>query len=243
MKTTIYFLSAIVMMSSILSSCKKDGSTAAPVPFKCALCKTAPDALAANDAISKGIYKGVLIGSTGTIMFDIANNGSDITAVMVIDGVTVNLVSVTTWAAGVAYVAPFTGTYNGNPVSITFSIDVSGANPTVTASNIPGHPNTTFTIIKETSQGLVECFEGSYNTTRPETGTFNIILARTLAQWSGNGRETNTTTDDRVHGTIVNNQLRADNGIIIGTLSSDQLDGSFNDGNGATVTITGRRTF
>lgn len=242
MKTTIFF-SAMVMITLMFGSCKKDKTEDTPAPYVCATCTTTPAALAVNNAISKGIYKGVLIGSTGTIMLDIANNGTSITAVMVIDGITVNLTSAVTWVAGIAYVAPFTGTYNGNPVSITFSVDVNGGNPTVTTSDIPGHPNTTFTIIKETSTGLVECFEGTYSTTRPETGTFNIILSRGLAAWSGNGRETNTTSDDEVHGTIVNNQLRADNGIVIGTLSSDQLSGSFNDNNGSTVTITGRRTF
>ena len=242
MKTTIFF-PAMVMIAMVFGSCKKDKTEATPAPFVCATCSTTPSALAANNASSKGIYKGVLIGSTGTIMLDIANNGTSITAVMVIDGVTVNLTSAVTWVAGIAYAAPFTGIYNSNPVSITFSVDVNGGNPTVTTSDIPGHPNTTFTIIKETSTGLVECFEGTYSTTRPETGTFNIILSRGLAAWSGNGRETNTTSDDEVHGTIVNNQLKADNGIIIGTLSSDQLTGSFNDNNGSTVTITGRRTF
>ena len=125
MKKTILLL----FISVSLFSCKKDNAPA-PAAFKCATCNTTPQALAANDASSKGIYKGTVSGSTGTIMFDIFNGGTTITAKMVLDGVTVNLTSGVTWQAGQAYVAPFTGTLNGSAVSITFSVSTSGGTPT-----------------------------------------------------------------------------------------------------------------
>ncbi len=226
----------------LASSCKKDN--AAVATYTCATCKTTPDALAANDGSSKGIYKGVIIGSSGTITFNIANNGATITALMVIDGVTVNLTSAVTWVSGQPYVADFTGTLNGSPVTIRFSVGLSGGTPTVTSSTIPGHPNATLVILKETSNNLVEAFEGTYHTTRPEDGTFNIILSRTLQGFSYIARKNGDLTSNSGTGNITNNNLidPSQPGVVIGTISGDNLNGSFQDSGNRTVTITGRRT-
>ncbi len=231
-----------VAMIALFVSCKKDDKPATPA-YTCATCATAPAALPANDASSKGIYKGVILASTGTITFDISNAGNTITAVMVLDGITTTLTSSVTWVAGQPYIADFTGTLNGSPVTIQFSVGLSGASPTVTSSSIPGHPNATLLVVKETSTSLVECFEGTYSTTLPETGTFNIILSRNLAIWGGISRETGTTDTNDIDGVILNNQLlEGGTNTVIGTLANDQLTGSFVDSNGSTVTVTGRRT-
>lgn len=239
------FLLAIMAMLAFVS-CKKDKDPETP-SYTCVACKTVPDALAANNNSSKGIYKGVMIGSTGTIMFDIANNGTAITAVMVIDGITVNLSSAVTWVAGQIYIGDFTGTLNGLPVTISFAVGADGGTPTVTSANIPGHPNATLTIIKETSTNLVECFEGTYTTSASEAGTFNLIILRSFGIFGGIARETGTTDTDEFDGTVTNNQLflpvgSPGNIVQIGTLNIDQLNGSFVDTNGKTITITGRRT-
>jgi hypothetical protein len=234
----------ILTATFFFTACKKDKTPETPT-FTCTTCKSTPDAIAANNSLSKGIYKGVIIGSTGTIMFDIANNGTSITAVMVLDGLTVNLTSTVLWVSGQPYVSPFTGTLNGQAISITFSVGATGGTPTVTSSNIPGHTSASFNIIKETSAGLVECFEGTYSTTLPETGTFNIILSRSLGIWSGVARKTGaTTTSNPGTGTITNNNLidPSQNNKSIGTLNNDALNGSFMDNNGKTVTLTGKRS-
>ena len=242
MKKLQFIIVAVAMLS--FNACKKDDTATPPTAFKCTNCKTTPDAVAANNNSSKGIYKGVVIGSTGTIMFDVANNGSAITAVMVIDGVTVNLTSAVTWIAGQAYIAPFTGMLNGSPVTINFSVGLSGGSPTITSSNIPGHPNASINIIKETSSNLVECFEGGYTTSLPETGTFNMIVLRSLNTWSAVARKTGTTTSTIGNGTITDNKLidPSQNNRVIGVLNVDAINGSFVDSNGKTVTITGKRT-
>jgi hypothetical protein len=226
-------------------ACKKAGDTPAEVPYKCAACTTTPQALAANDASSKGIYKGIVIGSTGTIVFDINNSATTITAVMVLDGKTVNLVSNVTWTAGQPYVAPFTGTLNGSAISITFSVSANGGSPIVTTSSIPGHPSTTFSILKETSTSLIECFEGTYSTTKPETGIFNVILSRNLKVHSGTSRKDGTTTNGPFNGSInaANELIDASNNKYLATLSGDNLTGTFVDGSGSTVTVKGKRTF
>jgi hypothetical protein len=231
----------IFIMILSMTACKKDKTETA---YTCTTCSTTPQALAANDGSSKGIYKGVIIGSTGTISFNILNSGTTITAIMVIDGVTVNLTSAVTWVAGQAYVADFTGTLNGSAVSIRFSVGLSGGTPTVTTSSIPGHPSASFTIIKETSTNLVEAFEGTYHTTLPEDGTFNVILSRTLPGYSYITRKTGATTTGSGNGPISGNNLMDPSrpGVVVGTISGDNLSGSSLDSGNRTVTITGRRT-
>ncbi|MDB5198979.1 MAG: hypothetical protein JWO92_942 [Chitinophagaceae bacterium] len=238
MKNTILLLFIIVS----LISCKKS-STPAVVAYKCATCIATPQAIAANDAGSKGIYKGVVSGSTGTIVFDVQNAGTTITAIMVLDGVTVNLTSGVTWVANQPYVAPFTGTLNNLAVSITFSVGSSGGTPTVTTSSIPGHPGSSFKILKETSTSLVEVFEGAYHTTLPEDGTFNLILSRSAKIWGADARKVGATaTTGSAGGTITADNKLVDTGTIVGTLSGDEITGTSLDGNGKTVTIAAKRT-
>ena len=243
MKKIHLIIAAVTMLS--FTACKKsEDKVTPPAAYKCATCKTTPDALAANNSSSKGVYKGVMIGSTGTIMFDIANNGNTITAVLIIDGITVNLTSAVTWVSGQSYTAPFTGTLNGTTVTINFSVGLSGGTPTVTSSNIPGHPTASLNIIKETSSNLLECFEGTYATTLPETGIFNLMISRSLNTWTAVSRKTGTTTSNVGNGTITDNKLidPSQNNRVIGVLNMDGLNGSFVDANGKTVTVTGKRT-
>ncbi|MCW5920200.1 MAG: hypothetical protein KIS71_10515 [Bacteroidetes bacterium] len=223
------------------TSCKKKDKD--NPHYTCSSCVTQAEALAANDGSSKGVYKGILIGSSGTIKFSIQNGTNDITATMVVDGVSAILTSTVSWVSGQPYIAPFTGTLNGQAVSITFSVQNNGSTPQIISSNIPGHPNAVFTIIKETSNALVEGFEGTYSTTEPETGTFNILLSRPLGQWGGISRENGQTATNDVSGTITSSgDLFNDNNIKVATLSGDDIDGTFTDNSGNTVTVAGKRT-
>jgi hypothetical protein len=236
----------LFMIASIVS-CKKKDEAPVSGQFKCATCTSQPQAAAANDASSKGVYKGVVSGSSGTISFNVMNSGTTITAIMVLDGTTVNLTSNVTWQAAQAYVAPFTGMSNGSAVSITFSVGATGGTPIVTTSSIPGHPGASFMIAKETSSSLIECFEGTYQTTLPETGTFNLLLSRTTKLWGAEARKTGaTSTTGTGNGTIsADNKLMQVSGsssIAVGTLTADEIAGSSLDGNGKTVTIAAKRT-
>lgn len=235
----IIFLLAVVTIGTTLS-CKK--SKKKEDAYVCSSCRTTPEAIAANDAISKGIYKGVIIGSSGTIKFDIANAGNTVSAVMVLDGTIVNLTSNATWTAGQAYTSTFTGTLNGSAVSITLTVNTNGQNPVITAFTIPGHTNASFTLFKETSSSLIECFEGSYTTTKPETGTFNIMLSRSLKRFGGSARATGSTRSEGIDGTIDANGNLIQDGNTVATLSGDELHGAFKDSDGKSVTVTGKRT-
>lgn len=232
------FVSLFLLLS--LFSCKKNNEP--DPPFVCQTCHTSPDAIAANDVSSKGVYKAVVIGSTGTIQFNILNGNNTITAIMVIDGVTINLTSAVTWANGVSFVAPFTGTLNGAVVTINFNVGSDGSNPLILSATIPGHPNSSFVILKELSTSLIECFEGTYSSSEPKTGTFNLLLSRTLNKYYAISHQTGGSSSGDSKGTIVNNKLVDEDGTAIGALSGDEINGTFKDGGNNTVKIRGLRT-
>ncbi len=236
----LFILSIFFIGISILSiSCSNSDSNAAA--YDCVACHNTPDALAANDASAKGVYKGIAVGSTGTLSINIQNGSNTITATMVLDGITASLTSSVAYVDGQAYVAPFTGTYNGSDVSMTFSVAIGGGAPTVTSSSIPGHPGIVFTLYKETSTSLLEAFEGTYSKTG-ETGIFNILLSDGIAQWGGIVKKDGSSSTEDISGTYVNHNVIDDNGTILGVISGDQMHGSFSDGNGAVITTTGHRT-
>lgn len=236
----INFVILLLCVFVFSTGCKKDSNT--KNAYKCTSCTTTPEANAVNDASTKGIYKGIVIGSTGTVKFDIQNGSTAIKAYLTIDGTSVELVSDISWDGTESYVAPFTGTLNGQSVAIVFSVGFNGSDPFVASANIPGHPNAEFTIAKETSTSLIECYEGTYHTTKPQDGTFNILLSRTIKKWGGIARDNGATEADDVNGTIVNNQLIDEDGTNLATLSNDEISGSFKDDDGKTVTIKGKRT-
>lgn len=234
---------ALAIFGLLMLSCSKNDTATTETPYACATCLRTPEALAVNDGSTKGIYKGVVVGSTGTISINIQNGSNTITATMVLDGVSTLLTSTVSPANGQNYIAPFTGTLNGSPISITFSVGLSGTTPTITSSNIPGHPNAVFQIYKESSTSLVEAFVGTY--LKPgETGVFNIVLSRGLSKWAGVVRTDGDTQVDHIDGAYnANNQVIDSNGTTIyGTISGDILTGSFLDSNNATISVSGHRT-
>jgi prepilin signal peptidase PulO-like enzyme (type II secretory pathway) len=243
----VHIFSLMIIMLATAVSCKKKVEEATPA-YSCATCVRTPAALAANDNIAKGIYKGTVVGSSGVITFDLANSGNTMTALMTLDGVVVNLTASITYTAGQAIVGAFTGTLSGQPVTINFSVGATGSTPTVTSSSIPGHPNAVFTIYKETSNNLIEAFEGTY--TKPsssgtETGSFNILLSRVLGGFSAiSHRNGSTSAPGTFTGSYANNTISytpSSTETVTGTTSGDNLNGTIADqyGNG---TFTGRRT-
>jgi hypothetical protein len=225
----------------LMTSCSKDDEE--PVAsYTCLTCKTTPDALAANDASVKGMYKGIIIGSTGTISINIQNGSSTITATMILDGVSVALTSNVVLVDGQPYVAPFTGTFNGSPISMTFSVGLGGSTPTMISSSIPGHPNAVFVLSKETSTSLIEGFEGTFSVSDGDKGVFNIVLSRALGKFGYVAKKDGQTNTDSGSGTINGSSQLILDGKVIGTLTGDALNGSFKDNNNKTITITGKRT-
>lgn len=161
---------------------------------------------------------------------------------MVIDGKTVTLTTTTAWNAGQLYVAPFKGTLNGQEVTINFSVGASGSGATITSATIPGHANAIFSIAKETSTALVRCFEGTYETSNNEKGTFNIIVSTLLKGWTGKARENGSQSSSDISGTYVNNTLIDESGATIAPIDGDEFSGSFKNSKNVTITVKGKRT-
>ncbi|WP_293297158.1 hypothetical protein [Pedobacter sp. UBA4863] len=244
MKNTQRYAAILLLFVVIFASCKKKKEKDTEETYVCTTCSQAPQGAAANDNSSKGIYKGVVIGSSGTIKFDIANASSNaITAVLVIDGVTVNLTTTYTWVAGGISTAPFTGTLNGQPVTINFSVGATGSGATVLSATIPGHPNAVFSLVKETSTTLARCYEGTFTTSANEKGTFNIIVSTLLKGWTGKSRKDGSSTTTDISGSYVNDKLYWGSGTNteIATMTNDTFAGTFNDGS-SNVTVKGKRT-
>ena len=225
---TFKYITGMLFCLLLITGCKKDTTA----PYKCTTCVTTPDAVAAHDASSKGIYKGIVIGSTGTV-------------VPLLNGITSTLTSTINWTAGQPYVGVFAGTFNGSPASINFSVGLSGGTPTVTSSNIPGHPNTVFNIIKETSTSLVECFEGRFTGTA-SGGTLNLMLSRAVNAWGGTAKSSSlNSSPSSIRGTINGTTLNCNcqtGTSVSATVGADEItNGTFNDGS-QTGTWSARRT-
>ncbi|MGG7033648.1 MAG: hypothetical protein ACI7YS_00455 [Flavobacterium sp.] len=228
-----------------IASCSKDddsNNNSSPA-YTCKTCTDTPDALPANDASGKGVYKGVIVGSSGILSVNIQNGSNTITATMVLDGVSVLLTSSVNYVDGEPYIAPFTGTYNGSPVTINFSVGLDGSAPTVTSADIPGHPNAVFVLAKEKSTSLIEAFEGKYKINGVDMGTFNIILSSALGKFGGIAKETATGEIDEIDGNYSSTgQLTDPDGRVLGTIVGDELKGVFTDNNKQVITISGKRT-
>ena len=230
-----------LLVGTVFFSCSKDDNTPKS-SYTCLTCNTTPDALAANDVSIKGVYKGIVVGSTGTISINIQNGSSTITATMVLDGVSVALTSSVSLVDGQPYVAPFTGTFNGSPITMTFSVGLGGSSPTIVSSSIPGHPNAIFLLSKETSTSLIEAFQGTY-TYDGQTGVFNIVIARSVSKWGYAEKNDQSGVTSSGSGTLNSSgQLLDKDNKIVATITGDLIHGSSTNSSGKTVVIDGKRT-
>lgn len=237
--STIVTVVFSMFLLSLTGSCS--GDDASKPAYTCTVCSDTPQGLAIHDQSAAGLYKGIVVGSTGTLSINIQNGSNTITATLVLDGITSNLTTSTQIINGEPYTAPFTGTYNGLPVTVTFQVNADGGAPTVVSSDIPGHANAIFQVYKETSTSMIEAFEGTF-TVGGESGTFNILLSTQLGGWKGVAKK-NGGEVSYVSGTVnAAGMLYDDNDRNIGKINGDVLKGSFTDSNNEVVKIEGQRT-
>src|SRR5689334_16490273 len=112
-----FALFAIVAMF-VFSGCSDDES-----PYTCKDCADQPEALAANDASGKGIYKGVIVGSTGSIKFNINNDGSGISADLVIDNHEIHLTTSATYSEANGFAGCFVNANEGVSICLTVALN------------------------------------------------------------------------------------------------------------------------
>jgi len=144
-----------------------------------------------------GIYKGVIVGSSGTIIIDLNNNQS-ISATMIIDYVTYRFTTSQSVRQGINTTLNFTSGSN----SFRFTVSSNGTNPTISSIYINGHPNAAIIIVKETSNSLVRCYEGSYS--GDDYGIFNAIIYNNSIRAI---IKSNTGYYYTANGTVLNNQI------------------------------------
>jgi len=200
---------------------------------------TTPSAKVEYDSSNFGIYKGVIIGSTGVITINIKNDGN-LKATLVIDGVT----STYTSTGEVTLNQPITNLRFTNG-SNTFDINVSanGNDIVVTDSNIENHLGATFNIVKEYSTDLVKCYQGTYTGT-DDNGVFNIIIID--QDLYGLSRSNTFPESDTLflNGDFIQNTISGtfDGGTFSGSTSGNNISGTWQNLSQETGTWTGQRT-
>ncbi len=161
-------LFTFIIILSLIVGCSKESNVNSSNPM-------VPQA--SNDNKSGGIYKGTIIGSSGS--FIIVLQGGVNKIYVTLDGVKDTLSTQATITSGSPVSqAVFTGRTG---MSLTFSVDLNGANPVINAISVPSHPYAEAFIVKETSTATVMIFEGRYTKTvgLPTdycTGTLNFFI-------------------------------------------------------------------
>jgi VCBS repeat-containing protein len=216
----------ILLMIAGFMACKKDNENKKQEDqYKCTTCINSPEARAQFDQSSAGVYKGILVGSTGTIALYLYNTGNEVKALVSFDGQSGTLFCSTlgNWAPGQAISnALFTGIINGQTTNAIFSVSANGQNPQVTVQ-IPGH-DVVVAIYKETSATLIRSFEGTY--TGDDSGILNMVF---------NGDNFSLISDgggDPVTGTLVNGGIHLSYGNVTvdGEMQgTDQITGTWKD--------------
>ncbi len=189
MKYSIFILAFV----TAISSCKKKDS-AAPAEK--------PLANASYDHSNYGIYKGVFVGSTGNAVINV-NNDNTLNAVLKIDGSTSTYTSSQTVVLNQASTINFISGAN----SFTFSTSATGSSPAISNVIIAGHPFAGMSVLKEKSDSLVKCYEGTF-ISAGSGGTFNMEINANIM--SGAYNEIGATNlPPQMYGTISNNHLTA----------------------------------
>lgn len=231
---------ALLVVAGMMSCDKKEDppATTTPATYTCPTCVTAPEAKAEHDGGSGGVYKGVLVGSTGTIAMYLYNSGTDVKALIIFDGknATLTTTSLSAWQPGQAITnALFTGTVDGKAVQATFSVGANGQNPVLSVL-ITGH-QIVASVFKETSTSLVKNYEGTY--AGADSGTFNMAFHGTEYSIVSSGGGLPMT------GMLVNGKIDYfQNSVEIkGEFKGDDVSGTWKDHkDGKTGTWSGKRT-
>lgn len=233
-----FLIFSLSLFSTFLVSCSKDKNNPG-TGFS-----DMPAAKSQFDNNNYGIYKGIIAGSTGTILFDINNSNSVFASVKLNDPVEGDLVTTFTTTQTVEQNKETTIEFKSVSGSFTFSVAANGTNPTITNINIAGHPNAVIVAIKETSTAIVKCFEGTFTGT--DNGIFNAVIqnnnvAGIIKGSSGSAK--------LAPGTVTGNSVTATGAgsnahVFTGTISGNNISGNWTiPGTSNAGTWTSKRTF
>ena len=164
-----FLVKTLLSITIIFASCSKNDSLITINDSA----EELPIALSQYDNSNYGIYKGVFVGSSGTILVNLNNNGV-ISVSLTIDGVNYPFTSTESIMENEQTETTFT--YQNN--SFSFTVNADGSNPLITNVSIEGHPNASIIVVKENSSYVAQLYEGSYEgiDQNNDQGTFNAIV-------------------------------------------------------------------
>lgn len=161
-----------------------------------------PLAKAQFDNSNYGIYKGVFVGSSGVVIINV-NNDSTISATLIIDNVTYSYSTTQAVNLNQSTQINFVNGIN----SFKFFVSANGGNPYISNISINGHPQAAIIVIKETSNSLVKCFEGTFNGS--DNGVWNAVVKDNIIKgishsnvYDETWNATGTVSNNTVSGTV-----------------------------------------
>lgn len=156
----------LLVFSLAFASCSDDNNNGTTPPDDGL--STAPEAKVEHDDSNYGIYKGIFVGSTGTVYINI-NNDNTVSAKLVIDGVSYNFST----SESISKEQDISGlTFTNGSSSFDFNVLADGENPIIDNLNISGHPNAYAQIFKEYSFAHIKCYLGTFS--GDSSGVFNL---------------------------------------------------------------------
>jgi hypothetical protein len=192
-----------------------------------------PDAAASEDAKSGGIYKGVIVGSSG--FFAVVLQKGQMKIRVTLDGTTQDLITsaLPTWVSG----EPIKNAlFEAGDWQATFSVGAAGNSPTIQL-NIPGHTNTTVALFKELSTLQVRAYEGTYSGST--SGSWNFIVQGPALTGI---RSADGSPPMTFYGLVNENEISLDIVAGSGTFSGDNASGTWEVSGGGAGTWTAKRT-
>lgn len=232
-KKTLFFI-ALIAVQFIMGCKKKESETKIENAYTCSTCKATAEAKAEFNTSNKGVYKGVMVGSSGIIVFDVLNSGSVISANITVDNQTAILTSTTNPVVGETFTSSFTGVLNGQNISLNFTVNANGSNPVISSINIPGHLNAVFLLFKETSDNQIIGFEGTTDGVKDsgakQSGQLNLVASTKTNTWSALSTNSGSTSINLATGTISGATYTCNCGpttTAIGTLTGDVINGTY----------------
>lgn len=158
----------LLVLGMAFANCSDDDSNDSTTPPDNDTLSTAPEAKAEYDASNYGVYKGIFVGSSGTVYVNI-NNNNTVSAKMVIDGTVYNFTTSETVSNG----QDISGlTFSNGNSSFDFNVLADGENPLIDNLNISSHSNATVQLFKEYSFAHIKCYLGTFS--GDSVGVFNI---------------------------------------------------------------------
>jgi hypothetical protein len=235
MKKTLFLASALtVIFFSCSKSDTEDNNSNVGLP-------TSPETKQQYDNTTFGVYKGVIIGSSGHIIFRINNGDNIVKGYLSIDNQKDTLTTTETITLGQPLINVL---FTGKISSMKISANADGSNASLSNIQINGHNNVTGFILHETSTKQVLCYEGNF------TGSAAGIINTTRYGLNNNDttfflmkvQSVNDTTLYRGYGWNYNDSTRGNIFNPGSYLTQFQIKGKFIDGSNNTNTFNGTWT-